>query len=143
MTLADLLPTEPEPDAIYDAFAGWVERPGIELYPAPGGGADRDRQRRQRDPVHARPGRARAWSPPGPTSPRWPADGVTFYTAPIKALVSEKFFALCDIFGAEDVGHAHRRRERQRRRADHLLHGRGAGQHRAARGPARRRRRRW
>ncbi|HMG64253.1 MAG TPA: DUF3516 domain-containing protein, partial [Streptosporangiaceae bacterium] len=28
----------------------------------------------------------------------------TFYTAPIKALVSEKFFALCDIFGPENVG---------------------------------------
>ncbi|MFC5380476.1 DEAD/DEAH box helicase [Aquipuribacter nitratireducens] len=28
----------------------------------------------------------------------------TFYTAPIKALVSEKFFALCDTFGAERVG---------------------------------------
>jgi superfamily II RNA helicase len=28
----------------------------------------------------------------------------TFYTAPIKALVSEKFFALCDIFGADKVG---------------------------------------
>jgi superfamily II RNA helicase len=26
------------------------------------------------------------------------------YTAPIKALVSEKFFALCDIFGADNVG---------------------------------------
>ncbi|WP_310964536.1 DEAD/DEAH box helicase [Nocardioides terrisoli] len=33
------------------------------------------------------------------------ADGrVSFYTAPIKALVSEKFFALCDVFGAADVG---------------------------------------
>ncbi|HEY6931787.1 MAG TPA: DUF3516 domain-containing protein [Marmoricola sp.] len=29
---------------------------------------------------------------------------VSFYTAPIKALVSEKFFALCDVFGAADVG---------------------------------------
>ena len=28
----------------------------------------------------------------------------SFYTAPIKALVSEKFFALCDTFGAENVG---------------------------------------
>ncbi len=28
----------------------------------------------------------------------------TFYTAPIKALVSEKFFALCEVFGAENVG---------------------------------------
>lgn len=30
--------------------------------------------------------------------------GRTWYTAPIKALVSEKFFALCKIFGAEHVG---------------------------------------
>ncbi len=29
---------------------------------------------------------------------------VSFYTAPIKALVSEKFFALCEVFGPEDVG---------------------------------------
>jgi superfamily II RNA helicase len=29
---------------------------------------------------------------------------VSFYSAPIKALVSEKFFALCEVFGAEDVG---------------------------------------
>ncbi|MGN6599306.1 MAG: DEAD/DEAH box helicase [Actinomycetes bacterium] len=28
----------------------------------------------------------------------------TFYTAPIKALVSEKFFALIDVFGADNVG---------------------------------------
>ena len=33
------------------------------------------------------------------------ADGrVSFYTAPIKALVSEKFFDLCAVFGTEDVG---------------------------------------
>ena len=33
------------------------------------------------------------------------ADGrVTYYTAPIKALVSEKFFALCETFGARNVG---------------------------------------
>ena len=28
----------------------------------------------------------------------------SFYTAPVKALVSEKFFALCDDLGAENVG---------------------------------------
>src|SRR5699024_1889190 len=28
----------------------------------------------------------------------------SFYTAPIKALVSEKFFALCEVFGADSVG---------------------------------------
>lgn len=32
------------------------------------------------------------------------AGGRTWYTAPIKALVSEKFFALCDTFGAANVG---------------------------------------
>ena len=31
-------------------------------------------------------------------------DEVSFYTAPIKALVSEKFFDLCAIFGADNVG---------------------------------------
>ena len=31
-------------------------------------------------------------------------DRVSFYTAPIKALVTEKFFALCEVFGAENVG---------------------------------------
>ncbi|MEZ0581288.1 DEAD/DEAH box helicase [Nocardioides sp. MH1] len=31
-------------------------------------------------------------------------DRVSFYTAPIKALVSEKFFELCAVFGADDVG---------------------------------------
>lgn len=31
-------------------------------------------------------------------------DRVSFYTAPIKALVSEKFFELCEVFGAQDVG---------------------------------------
>ena len=46
----------------------------------------------------------------------------TYYTAPIKALVSEKFFDLCRIFGAINVGYGHRRRRGQRRRADHLLH---------------------
>ncbi|CAA9391281.1 RNA helicase [uncultured Nocardioides sp.] len=31
-------------------------------------------------------------------------DRVSFYTAPIKALVSEKFFALVEVFGADNVG---------------------------------------
>ncbi|WP_134768776.1 DEAD/DEAH box helicase [Nocardioides sp. 1609] len=32
------------------------------------------------------------------------SDRVSFYTAPIKALVSEKFFDLCQVFGADQVG---------------------------------------
>ena len=34
----------------------------------------------------------------------WATGGRTYYTAPIKALVSEKFFALADTFGADQVG---------------------------------------
>src|SRR3989440_286509 len=33
MTLTDLLPATPEPDAVYDAFAGWSKRRGLALYP--------------------------------------------------------------------------------------------------------------
>jgi superfamily II RNA helicase len=29
---------------------------------------------------------------------------VSFYSASIEALVSEKFFALCEVMGAKDVG---------------------------------------
>ena len=103
MTLADLLPTDPEPDAIYDAFAGWVEGRGIELYPA-----------QQEALIEIVSGANVILSTPTGSGKSLVAtgahfaalarDGVTFYTAPIKALVSEKFFALCDIFGAEDVG---------------------------------------
>ena len=32
----------------------------------------------------------------------------SFYTCPIKALVNEKFFSLCDEFGADNVGNAYR-----------------------------------
>ena len=38
------------------------------------------------------------------TSPRWRTGRRTFYTAPIKALVSEKFFDLCNAFGPAEVG---------------------------------------
>ena len=103
MTLADLLPTDPEPDAIYDAFTGWVEGRGIELYPA-----------QQEALIEIVSGANVILSTPTGSGKSLVAtgahfaalarDGVTFYTAPIKALVSEKFFALCDIFGAEDVG---------------------------------------
>ena len=56
----------------------------------------------------------------------------SFYTAPIKALVSEKFFALVEIFGAENVGMVTGDSARQPRCADHLLHGRDPRQPRAA-----------
>ena len=33
MTLTDLLPATPDPDAVYDAFAGWSKQRGLALYP--------------------------------------------------------------------------------------------------------------
>src|SRR6202042_3548825 len=33
MTLTDLLPATPEPDALFDAFAGWSKQRGLALYP--------------------------------------------------------------------------------------------------------------
>ena len=44
----------------------------------------------------------------------------SYYTAPIKALVSEKFFALGDLFGPSERRDDDRRRHRQPDRADHL-----------------------
>ena len=62
------------------------------------------------------------------------AEGKTsFYTCPVKALVSEKFFDLCRLFGAEQRRHDDGRRQHQPRRADHLLHRRDPRQHGAAR----------
>ena len=34
MTLTDRLPANPDPDALYDAFAEWAEDQGLSLYPA-------------------------------------------------------------------------------------------------------------
>jgi superfamily II DNA or RNA helicase len=34
VTLADLLPSPPEPDAVYEAFESWAVDQGLTLYPA-------------------------------------------------------------------------------------------------------------
>ncbi len=53
----------------------------------------------------------------------------SFYTAPIKALVSEKFFALCGELGAENVGMLTGDAIDQRLRPGHLRHRRDRRQH--------------
>ena len=69
------------------------------------------------------------------------ADKRSVYTAPIKALVSEKFFALRRDFGADLVGMITGDASDQPRRSDHLLHGRDPGQLGASRRRRSRRRR--
>jgi superfamily II RNA helicase len=103
VTLADELPTDPGPDAVFDAFAGWAARQGLSLYP-----------HQEEALIEVVSGANVILSTPTGSGKSLVAAGAhfaalaqgrrTFYTAPIKALVSEKFFALCEMFGAANVG---------------------------------------
>ena len=90
-------------DSVYDAFAAWVTDRGLTLYPHQDeaviellGGSH---------VVLATPtGSGKSLVAIGAHLAALARDEVSFYTAPIKALVSEKFFALIEVFGAENVG---------------------------------------
>ena len=103
VTLIDLLPETPDPDAVFDAFAGWSKRRGLALYP------------HQEDAlIEIVSGANVILSTPTGSGKSLVAAGAhfaaladgrrTFYSAPIKALVSEKFFDLCAAFGPAEVG---------------------------------------
>ncbi|MDQ2873399.1 MAG: DUF3516 domain-containing protein [Actinomycetota bacterium] len=101
--LYDRLPDGADPDALFDAFAGWAAEQGLTLYP-----------HQEEALIEIVSGASVILSTPTGSGKSLVAAGAhfaalardepTFYTAPIKALVSEKFFALCDIFGPENVG---------------------------------------
>jgi superfamily II RNA helicase len=103
MTLTDLLPATPDPDAVFDAFAGWAKRQGLALYP-----------HQEEALIEIVSGANVILSTPTGSGKSLVAAGAhfaaladgqrTFYTAPIKALVSEKFFALCEAFGPAQIG---------------------------------------
>jgi superfamily II RNA helicase len=103
MTLTALLPPIPDPDAVFDAFAGWAKGRGFVLYP-----------HQEEALIEIVSGANVILGTPTGSGKSLVAAGAhfaalaegrrTFYTAPIKALVSEKFFALCDMFGPSDVG---------------------------------------
>ena len=83
--------------------AEWAGEQGLTLYPHQEEAILELLAREQRRAGHAH----RVGQVPGGDRAHMAAmaDGrVSFYSAPIKALVSEKFFALCEVFGAEDVG---------------------------------------
>ncbi|RZI94536.1 MAG: DUF3516 domain-containing protein, partial [Microbacterium sp.] len=90
-------------DAVYDAFVDWASARGLTLYPAQDeavielvSGAN---------VVLATPtGTGKSLVAVAAHAACLAAGGRSYYTAPIKALVSEKFFALVEIFGAENVG---------------------------------------
>lgn len=109
MNLSQLLPNFTEvpeslvDEAIWDTFTSWTTGRGINLYPA-----------QEEASLGILAGDNVILATPTGSGKSMVANAAhfialargqrSFYTAPIKALVSEKFFALCDIFGAENVG---------------------------------------
>jgi uncharacterized protein DUF3516/RAD3-like DEAD/DEAH box helicase/helicase-like protein len=92
-----------DPDQVYAAFTDWVESRGIELYPA------QDEALLEivtgSNVILATPtGSGKSLVAVGAHYAAMAAGKRSVYTAPIKALVSEKFFALCAVFGSEQVG---------------------------------------
>ncbi|MGJ9401909.1 DEAD/DEAH box helicase [Arthrobacter sp. KK5.5] len=107
MRLTELLPDAPPrgatADSTYAAFIQWVEDRGIGLYPA------QDEAVMEivegNNVVLATPtGSGKSLVAVAAHFHALARGERSYYTAPIKALVSEKFFALCEIFGAENVG---------------------------------------
>jgi superfamily II RNA helicase len=105
MTLTDRLPPTPDdPDALIEVFTDWAfDERGLSLYPA-----------QEESLLELVTGSNVILSTPTGSGKSLVATGAhaaalvagqrTFYTAPIKALVSEKFFTLIDVFGADKVG---------------------------------------
>nr|WP_220139131.1 DEAD/DEAH box helicase [Nocardia sp. GTS18] len=90
-------------DALYESFALWAAEQGTTLYPA-----------QDEALMELASGSNVILATPTGSGKSLVAVGAhlfamangqrSYYTAPIKALVSEKFFALCEVFGAENVG---------------------------------------
>jgi len=102
-TLTALMPSDPDEDSLFTTFTDWTQAQGLTLYPA------------QEDAlleivsgshvILATPtGSGKSMVAIGAHFVAMAQGKRSFYTAPIKALVSEKFFALCAVFGAENVG---------------------------------------
>ena len=106
MRLIDTLPAlgpNPGPDALYEAFTGWASSTGITLYPHQDE-AILEIFSGNNAIVTTPTGSGKSLIAIAAHYAAVATGGVSFYTAPIKALVSEKFFALCEVFGATNVG---------------------------------------
>jgi superfamily II RNA helicase len=92
-----------DPDQIFDRFLGWAADAGFELYPA-----------QEEALLELMADRHVVLDTPTGSGKSLVALGLhfrglcegrrSFYTSPIKALASEKFFSLCSDFGADNVG---------------------------------------
>ncbi|RNE63736.1 DEAD/DEAH box helicase [Cryobacterium tepidiphilum] len=103
MPFLEALPHVTDPDVLFEAFELWAARQQLSLYPA-----------QEEALIEVVSGANLILSTPTGTGKSLVAVGAhfaalsagrrSFYTAPIKALVSEKFFSLVETFGAENVG---------------------------------------
>lgn len=107
MQLSELVPDRAVPDVdadwLYETFGEWTAGQGLTLYPA-----------QEEALLELMTGANVILATPTGSGKSMVALGAHFaalnrgersyYTAPIKALVSEKFFALCEVFGADKVG---------------------------------------
>ena len=102
-TLQEYLPNEPTADALLDGFLAYTEALKLQLYPA-----------QEEAILELFAGKNVVLNTPTGSGKSLVAlalhykslaeHRVSFYTAPIKALVNEKFFSLCKVLGAENVG---------------------------------------
>ncbi|AKK06117.1 helicase family protein [Corynebacterium mustelae] len=90
-------------ESIFDSFLAWTRQKGISLYPAQEEAALSILA--EDNVILATPtGSGKSMVAIAAHFIALARGQRSFYTAPIKALVNEKFFALCDIFGPESVG---------------------------------------
>jgi superfamily II RNA helicase len=103
MTLTATLPGATGPDELFDTFVAWVSDQGLVLYPA------QEEALMEivsgSNVILATPtGSGKSLVATGAHATALAQGKRSVYTAPIKALVSEKFFTACDVFGADQVG---------------------------------------
>lgn len=101
--LVDLVPAGAGADAAYDGFVQWAAGRGLTLYPAQDE-AVMELVSGAHVILSTPTGTGKSLVAIAAHAAALAAGGRSYYTAPIKALVSEKFFALVDVFGAENVG---------------------------------------
>ena len=101
--LVDLVPAGAGADAVYDGFVQWAAGRGLTLYPAQDE-AVMELVSGAHVILSTPTGTGKSLVAIAAHAACLAAGGRSYYTAPIKALVSEKFFALVEIFGAENVG---------------------------------------
>lgn len=105
MTLTDQLPPTPDadPDTLLEGFTTWTADQGFDLYPAQEE-ALMEVVSGSNVIVSTPTGSGKSLIAVGAHFTALASKQRSFYTAPIKALVSEKFFSLVDTFGPDNVG---------------------------------------